>query len=429
MGIKRIGIIGGSGLEEPGILSDYYEKEVDTPFGKPSSPLMFGKIGGKEVVIISRHGKKHEFPPSQVNYKANIFALKEEKCKLIIATSACGSLKEEIKREDFVVPDQLIDFTSRINTFFDKFEFGPIHVSLADPFSEKIRKELINSCNELGVRVHPLGTLITIEGNRFSTRAESNMFRQFADIINMSVATEASLAREAEVEYACIAMASDYDCWKTEEEPVTWDIIKQVMKNNSEKVRKVLIKTIENLELEDETIFIKNKIRTIPDFPKPGIKFRDITTLLQDREGFKKTLDILEKRYRDSEIDIIAGIESRGFIVASALASRLGKGLVLIRKPGKLPFEVVQEEYELEYGKDKVEMHKDSIKQGDKVLLVDDLIATSGTLVASCNLIKKLGGNIVECAAIIELEDLRGRQKLEDTGNKLFSIIRFKEDE
>src|SRR3989344_629297 len=140
----KIGIIGGSGLDNPEILENYKELEVDTPFGKPSSPLMIGKIKGIDVIIISRHGRKHEFPPTQVNNRANIFALKDQGCKRIIATTAVGSLKEEIKRGDFIILDQFIDFTKqRKLTFFDSFDFGPIHVSLADPFSESLRKKLI----------------------------------------------------------------------------------------------------------------------------------------------------------------------------------------------------------------------------------------------------------------------------------------------
>ena len=137
---------------------------------------------------------------------------------------------------------------------------------------------------------------------------------------------------------------------------------------------------------------VKSKIRTIPHWPKQGIMFRDITTLLKDKEGFNHMINLFVKRYKGMKIDVVVGIESRGFITGSVLAHRLGIGFVPIRKPGKLPAETVSEEYELEYGKDKIEVHKDAIKQGDKVLLVDDLIATGGTALAACNLIKKLGG-------------------------------------
>ena len=431
----KLGIIGGSGLDDPKLLQNFQELQVETSYGKPSSSITSGKIQGIEVFILSRHGKKHETPPSQVNNRANIYALKKLGATHILATTAVGSLKQEIGRGDFVILDQFIDFTKqRKLSFYESFEQEPKHVSLADPFSEFLREKAIESCHELGIKFHPLGTVVTIEGPRFSTRAESNMFRSFgADVINMSVAPEAILAREAGLEYCAIAMSTDYDCWKTDEKPVSWEDILKIFSENAEKMKTLLVKIIEKISqnrvLEKDKALVKSKIRTIPDFPKPGIMFRDITTLVKDPEGFQKTIKILEDRYKEKDIDLIAGIESRGFILASVLASRLNKGLVLVRKPGKLPAEKVREEYVVEYGKDAVEIHKDAVKQGDRVLIVDDLIATAGTMSGTCNLIKKLGGDIVECAFVIELEDLRGRKKLEEKGYKVFSIVNFNEDE
>jgi len=426
----KIGIIGGSGLDDPKILKDSREIEVETPYGKPSSSVTTGKISGIDVCILARHGKKHQIPPTHVNNRANIYALAKQGCTHVLATTACGSLREEIGRGDFVILDQFIDFTRhRHITFHDSFEKGPQHASLAEPFSEFLRKKLILACEELGLKHHAKGTVITIEGPRFSTKAESNVFRNWgADVINMSIAPEATLAREAELEYAAIAMSTDYDCWKRGEEAVTWEGILEIFNKNAENVKKLLIKTIEKLARNDED-FIKSKIRTIPHFPKQGIMFRDITTLLKDAEGFQRVLNILEDRYKDKGIDIIAGIESRGFIIAGALANKLGVGFVPLRKPGKLPAATERHEYELEYGKDAIEIHKDAIQPGQKILLIDDLLATSGTMCAACNLISKLSGKVVECAVIIELEDLGGRKKLEDKGYKLFSIIGFKETE
>jgi len=169
---------------------------------------------------------------------------------------------------------------------------------------------------------------------------------------------------------------------------------------------------------------IKSKIRAVPNWPKEGIIFRDITTLLQDPDGFKETIDILHKRYEDQKIDKIIGIESRGFIFGAPLAYLLGCGFVPIRKPGKLPAECESEEYTLEYGTDKIEIHKDAIKKGERVVIVDDLIATAGTAGAARNLVKKLGGELVECAFIVELVDLNGRNKLK--GEKIYSIVEFK---
>ena len=174
-----------------------------------------------------------------------------------------------------------------------------------------------------------------------------------------------------------------------------------------------------------EKINLKEVIRTVPHFPKHGIMFRDITTLLQNSNAFSFVVDEFYERYKDAKVDIVAGIESRGFILGGAVAYKLNKGFIPIRKKGKLPYKTESVEYELEYGKDRIEVHIDSIKRGDNVLLVDDLIATAGTLLASINLIKKLGGEVVECAVIIELPDLHGREKIEEKGYKLFSLVQF----
>ncbi len=168
---------------------------------------------------------------------------------------------------------------------------------------------------------------------------------------------------------------------------------------------------------------IKAKIRTIPHWPKQNIMFRDITTLLKSPEGLKETIDCLYERYKDKDIDLVVGIEARGFILGAPLAYLLGCGFVPVRKPGKLPAECVSEEYDLEYGTDKIEIHKDAIKKGDRVLIVDDLLATGGTINAARNLVKKLHGEIVELAVIIELPELHGRQKIK--GEKIFSLVTF----
>jgi adenine phosphoribosyltransferase len=171
---------------------------------------------------------------------------------------------------------------------------------------------------------------------------------------------------------------------------------------------------------------IKSKIRTIPDWPKKGIMFRDITTLVKDKKAFLDTCQKLYDHYKGKQIDIVAGIESRGFIFGTALAMLLKKGFVPIRKKGKLPAETITQKYELEYGVDQVEIHKDAVKKGDRVLLVDDLIATGGTMKAACKLIEKCGGIVVGCAYVIELTDLHGREKLK--GYDLFHLVEFEGD-
>lgn len=420
----KIGIIGGSGLDDPNLIEDFKEKEVTTPYGSPSSKLTVGKIKGVEVAIIARHGKNHELYPTSINYRANIYALKDEGCSHIITTSAVGSLKEEIKPGHLVIPDQFIDETKfRKNTFFDKY--GDVkHQDMAEPFDSKLRNLIINECRLQNFEHHEKATIVVIEGPRFSTYAESHMFRQFADIIGMTACPEAMLANELEIPFATIAMSTDYDCWKENEEPVTAEMVFATMAKNADKVKTILLNIIPKLATQDHE-YIKSKIRTVPDFPKPGIMFRDITSLLLDPEGMKKTIEILYSRYKDKDIDAIAGIEARGFIIASILSDKLKLPFIPIRKPGKLPHDTISHEYELEYGTDKVEVHKDAIKPGQNILLVDDLVATAGTALASCHLIEKLGGKVEECSFIIELEGLSGREKLEDNRHKVFSIINF----
>ncbi|WP_432736642.1 S-methyl-5'-thioadenosine phosphorylase [Maridesulfovibrio sp. FT414] len=242
-----IGIIGGSGLDNPDILKDAKDSVVNTVWGEPSSPIKSGTIEGTEVHIIGRHGREHTIPPTFVNNRANIQALKEYGCDCILATTAVGSLREEIDRGHLVVIDQFIDFTRRrALTFHETFApHAPAHTPMADPFDASLRAKMIESCKELGVTVHEKGTVVTIEGPRFSTRAESHMFRAWgADIINMSTAPEAILANEAGIPYAAVAMSTDYDCWKTDEEPVTWDDILKIFRANAENVTSMLIKTI-----------------------------------------------------------------------------------------------------------------------------------------------------------------------------------------
>jgi adenine phosphoribosyltransferase len=170
---------------------------------------------------------------------------------------------------------------------------------------------------------------------------------------------------------------------------------------------------------------IKALIRTIPDHPKPGIMFRDITTLLSSAEGVQASVIALADPFRDQQIEKVAGVEARGFIFGLAVAIELGVGFVPVRKPGKLPFEVVGEDYELEYGTDRVEIHSDATRSGERVLLVDDLIATGGTAQAAANVIQKVGGKVVACAFVVELPELGGRTRLEASGHRVMSLCEF----
>jgi len=173
---------------------------------------------------------------------------------------------------------------------------------------------------------------------------------------------------------------------------------------------------------------IKSLIRTVPHYPKQGVMFRDITTLLKNAEGFRATIQELVQRYQDRKIDKVVGIESRGFIIGAPLAFALGVGFVPIRKSGKLPAETVGCDYDLEYGTDRVEIHVDAIAPGERVLLVDDLIATGGTAEAACQLLEKVGGQVVECAFVIDLPDLGGRGRLEKRGKPVFALSAFEGD-
>ena len=245
--MARIGLIGGSGLEKLNLFKNPEEISRETSYGDPSSTFLKGEVGNNTIYILSRHGRDHTITPTHVNNRANIQALKELGCDHVIATTACGSLREEIGRGHIVIPDQFIDFTRyRKNTFYEVFEPGsPIHTAMADPFSVPLRELLIAAAIDLELPYHPTGTIVTIEGPRFSTRAESVMFRKMgADIINMSIAPEAALANEARLSYAIIALSTDYDSWKSDEEPVTWEDVFRVFQENIKNVTRLLEKVI-----------------------------------------------------------------------------------------------------------------------------------------------------------------------------------------
>jgi 5'-methylthioadenosine phosphorylase len=235
-----VGIIGGTGFGSPDILKNITRKKVHTPFGAPSDLVTLGTCANVQVAIIPRHGAAHSIYPSLVNFRANIWALKELGVTHILAITAVGSLREEIAPGDLVFPDQFIDRTTRRkSTFYEGQQV--CHIPMADPFCEKLRSLLGKLAEKLSLKHHQQGTIITIEGPRFSTRAESRMFRLWgADIINMSTVPEVVLAREAGICYATIAMSTDYDCWHESEAPVTWEMIERTMKQNAEHVKKLL---------------------------------------------------------------------------------------------------------------------------------------------------------------------------------------------
>jgi 5'-methylthioadenosine phosphorylase len=248
----KVGIIGGSGVEAPDILQNPNEVEMDTPYGKPATILTCGVIEGVNVAILARHGKNHTIRPSQVNFRANIWALKEYGCTHILASTAVGSLREEIEPGHLVFPDQFIDFTrKREKTFFD--EGVVVHTPMAEPFCPNLRQLLAGSAQKLGILYHNDKTVVTIEGPRFSTKAESHMFRSWnADVINMSTVPEVNLAREKKIHYASVAMSTDYDCWREGEESVTWEVIVETMEKNADSVINLFLNVIPKIKEYDD---------------------------------------------------------------------------------------------------------------------------------------------------------------------------------
>jgi 5'-methylthioadenosine phosphorylase len=228
-----LGIIGGSGLYHFEGLEDVQSLEVSTPFGKPSAPILIGSLEGKRVAFLARHGIGHHILPSEVNYRANIYALKQLGVRFVVGVSACGSLRHDYKPGNFVIPDQVIDFTrDRKRSFFG--EGLVAHISTADPYCPSLSQQLYEAALSTGVEVHQGGTFITIEGPRFSTRAESHLFRAWGiSIIGMTTCPEIFLAREAEMCYASLAHITDYDVWHLAEEPVNVEMVIRTLSQNT----------------------------------------------------------------------------------------------------------------------------------------------------------------------------------------------------
>ncbi len=272
-----LGIIGGSGLYQMDGLKNVREESVDTPFGKPSDNLVFGEINGRNIVFLPRHGKGHKITPSEINYAANIYALKVSGVEKVISVSAVGSLKKEIKPGDMVIADQFFDFTkNRKSTFFGNGIVA--HVSMAEPVCPYLRKIVINACKALGITFHDGGSYLCIEGPQFSTKAESFFYKNNGmDVIGMTNATEAKLAREAELCYATIAMATDYDCWHEEEENVTADMIIKILLENAEKAKNIIKESAGKIDFSNKECFCglslqKSLVTAKKDVPEETLK-------------------------------------------------------------------------------------------------------------------------------------------------------------
>jgi 5'-methylthioadenosine phosphorylase len=243
----EIGIIGGSGLYSMPGLSDVREEKLETPFGSPSDPYVLGNLEGRRVAFLARHGRGHRILPTELNFRANIYGMKQLGVERIISVSAVGSLKEEHKPMDFVIPDQFVDRTTqRHSTFFG--EGLVAHVALADPVCPEVAKVAIASCKKSGVTGKSGGTYVCMEGPQFSTRAESNLYRSWGmDIIGMTNLQEAKLAREAEICYATLAMVTDYDCWHPEHDAVTVEQVISYLNKNAENACKVVRRAVADM--------------------------------------------------------------------------------------------------------------------------------------------------------------------------------------
>jgi len=248
----EIGVFGGSGFYS--LLDDATEFKVDTPYGAPSSMVTYGEIAGRKVAFLPRHGSDHSLPPHKINYRANVYAMKQLGVTQIIGPNACGSLQSHVKPGDFVICDQFVDRTTgRVDTFYD----GPVvtHVSSADPYCPEMRKVAIDKARELGITVHPSGTVVVVQGPRFSTRAESRWYAsQGWEVINMTQYPECYLARELEICYCNISLITDHDAGAEGVEPVTNDEVVRVFAQSNEKLKSLLYSMIPALPTKRECI-------------------------------------------------------------------------------------------------------------------------------------------------------------------------------
>ena len=284
--MAKVGIIGGSGLYDIEGIQKVKEVEVSTPFGSPSDKITTGELSGVDVAFLPRHGKGHRLNPSEINYRANIFAMKKIGVERIISLSACGSLKEELKPMDFVLPDQFVDRTNQARTMTFLREGIVGHIAFARPTCEALSGIIYDTANNLGLTIHKGGTYINMEGPAFSTLAESKLYRSWGmDIIGMTNVAEARLAREAEICYSTIAAVTDYDCWHETAESVTVDMIIEYLTKNVVNAKKIIQEAIPKLQKE----------RTCQC--KVALKFALITSKDVITQKVKKDLDIIIGKY------------------------------------------------------------------------------------------------------------------------------------
>ncbi len=285
----KIGIIGGSGLYQMSALNNVREVSIETPFGKPSDNLIVGELEGVEVAFLARHGRNHHLTPTEVPYRANIYAMKQIGVEYLISASAVGSLQAEVKPLDLVLPDQFIDRTkSRASTFFGEGIVG--HIAFGDPICHQLASVLADAIESLAlpeITLHRGGTYVCMEGPAFSTKAESNMYRQLGGtIIGMTNLPEAKLAREAEIAYATLALATDYDCWHPDHDHVTVDLIIANLHKNATNAQHVIQETVRRLS---KNFFVSDA--------HTALKYAIITPLAKVPEATKQKLALLLQKY------------------------------------------------------------------------------------------------------------------------------------
>jgi len=282
-----IGVIGGSGLYNIEGIKNTREVAIDTPFGRPSGNFILGNLEGKEVIFLPRHGQGHAISPSHINYRANIFGMKKLGVNKIISISACGSLREELKPLDFVVPDQFVDRTNHAREMSFFGEGIVAHIEFSHPVCSSLSNSISEAAKSLSFTVHPKGTYINMEGPAFSTLAESNLYRNWGmDIIGMTNFAEAKLAREAGICYATLASVTDYDCWHPGHGSVTIDMIINNLNKNSENAKKILHSVISSADCQEECAYCFG-----------ALKYAIITDKKVIPEKIKKDLDIIIGKY------------------------------------------------------------------------------------------------------------------------------------
>ncbi|BDA67079.1 5'-methylthioadenosine phosphorylase [Calothrix sp. PCC 7716] len=289
MAETKIGIIGGSGLYKMDALKEVEEVQIDTPFGLPSDALILGKLDGTQVAFLARHGRNHTLLPTELPFRANIYAMKKLGVEYIISASAVGSLKEEVKPLDMVVPDQFIDRTrNRVSTFFG--EGIVAHITFGDPVCQhlaKIVSDSITASNLADVTLHSGGTYVCMEGPAFSTKAESNLYRSWgATVIGMTNLQEAKLAREAEIAYATMALVTDYDCWHPDHDSVTVEMVVANLQRNAVNAQKVITEAVRRLS---ESAIVSEA--------HSALKYAILTSLDQIPDATKQKLELILKKY------------------------------------------------------------------------------------------------------------------------------------